>query len=446
ALRAQTAAAQATPLVFGSALNGQGARDLLDAIAAYLPSARGDASAPPHGMVFALERGSSGPSSSNGEKIALVRLFDGELRARDKVVLRAPDVLERQARITSVTDTWGTARTAGPGDIVRVRGLAEARVGDVITAPGGTAMADVQEPEFGRPTLETIVRARDGGADASRLRAALLRLAEEDPLIGVAPLPGGTTALRLYGEVQKEVIAATLRETFGVEAEFEESRIIHLERPAGVGEAVEDMEWRRRRPDFWATIGLRVEPGPVGSGVVFRRETELGALPAAFDRAIVETVHLTLRQGLHGWPVTDCAVTLTASGFGGPVSTAADFRGLTPMVLMRALARAGTRVYEPYRRFELEIPDASLSAVTARLAALGADVRDAKPDPDGWRIEGELPARRVAAFERDLPGLTGGDGVWWPRPSGDRPVAGRPPARPRTGPDPLDRDAYLREV
>ncbi|RFU38808.1 GTP-binding protein [Actinomadura logoneensis] len=434
ALRAQTAAARATPLVFGSALNGQGARDLLDAIAAYLPPARGDASAPVHGTVFALER------AAGGEKTAVVRVFDGRLRPRDKVLLRSHDLPERLARVTSFR---GTARTAGPGDIVRVRGLAEARVGDVVTAPGGAVTADVREPEFGRPTLETVVRAPDG-ADASRLRAALLRLAEEDPLIGVAPLSDGTTALRLYGEVQKEVIAATLREAFGVEAAFEESRIVHVERPAGVGEAVEDMDWRRRRPDFWATVGLRVEPGPPGSGVVFRRETELGALPAAFDRAIVETVLLTLREGLRGWPVTDCAVTLTASGFAGPVSTAADFRGLTPIVLMRALDQAGTRVHEPYHRFELEIPEDALSAVTSRLAALGADVRDAKPDSGGWRIEGELPARRVAAFERELPGLTGGDGVWWPRPSGDRPVAGRPPTRPRTGPDPLDRDAYLR--
>lgn len=438
-LRAQTAAGLATPLVFGSALNGEGTRELLDAIASYLPCARGDASVPPRGSVFALERNAS------GEKTALLRLFEGELRVRDKVILRSPDVLDRQARVTSLSLTNGSWRTAGPGDIVRVRGLAEARVGDVLTTADGTALADVLEPEFGRPTLETVVRARDG-ADASRLRAALLRLAEEDPLIGVSPLPGGTTSLRLYGEVQKEVIAATLRETLGVDAEFEESRIVHLERPVGVGEAVEDMDWRRRRPDFWATIGLRVEPGPPGSGVTFRRETELGALPAAFDRAIAETVHLTLEQGLHGWGVTDCAVTLTASGFGGPVSTAADFRGLTPMVLMRALAEAGTRVYEPYQRFELEIPEDALSAVTARLSALGADLRDAKPDPDGWRLEGELPARQVPAFERELPGLTSGDGVWWPRPSGDRPVAGRPPARPRTGPDPLDRDAYLREV
>jgi ribosomal protection tetracycline resistance protein len=111
----------------------------------------------------------------------------------------------------------------------------------------------------------------------------------------------------LYGEVQKEVIAARLLAEAGVEAVFEDGRTVYIERPRGVGEAVEDMNRRRRAPDFWATIGLRVEPAPPGAGNTFRRSTELGALPHAFDRAIEETVHGTLEQGLRGWPVVDCA-------------------------------------------------------------------------------------------------------------------------------------------
>jgi ribosomal protection tetracycline resistance protein len=38
----------------------------------------------------------------------------------------------------------------------------------------------------------------------------------------------------------------------------------------------------------------------------------------------------------------------------GPLSTPADFRDLTPIVLMRALDRAGTRVCEPARRVSPE--------------------------------------------------------------------------------------------
>src|SRR5207248_2878604 len=76
---------------------------------------------------------------------------------------------------------------------------------------------------------------------------------------------------------------------------------------------------RLREPPnpFLATVGLRVEPAAVGSGVEFRIEAELGSMPLAFFRAVEDTVRETLRQGLCGWEVTDCAVAMTDSGYLG---------------------------------------------------------------------------------------------------------------------------------
>ncbi len=90
-------------------------------------------------------------------------------------------------------------------------------------------------------------------------------------------------------------------------------------------------------------------------------------------QAIEDTVHATLLSGLHGAPVTDYRVTLTRSGYAAPLSTAADFRGLTPIVLGRALGLARTRLYEPYVLFETEVPLDALAPVTARLASCRAE-------------------------------------------------------------------------
>jgi ribosomal protection tetracycline resistance protein len=120
--------------------------------------------------------------------------------------------------------------------------------------------------------------------------------------------------------------------------------------------------------------------------------------------------------------VTDCRVTLIRSGFAAPVSTAGDFRGLTPVVLLRALERAGTQVYEPYHVFEAEVPLDALAAVTAQLAAQGSEFRETTGGNTSWLVTGELPARHVRDVELRLPGLTHGEGVWWSRPSGDRPL------------------------
>ncbi|MFC4054679.1 GTP-binding protein [Actinomadura syzygii] len=413
-LRAQTAAGAVQPLYFGSARTGDGVPDLLRGLGSLLPPARaGDGGT--CGSVFAVERAAS------GERVAWLRLFSGELRPRERVAFADG----RGGRITGL-DVAGAPGddVLTAGNIARVRGLAEARVGDRIGPPG----RDV--PPFPPPSLETIVRARRP-ADAGRLRAALLDLADEDPLLRARPAPSGATSVLLYGEVQKEVVAARLRAESGIEAVFEESRTVYIERPAGVGEAVAEMNWRRRVPDFWATIGLRVEPAPRGAGNTFRRETEPGALPHALDRAIEETVHGTLEEGLRGWPVTDCAVTLIRSGFAAPISTAGDFRGLTPLVLMDALARAGTRVHEPCHAFEAEVPGDALSSVLGALGAVGATAVEPAPGADGWTIKGQIPAARAAEAEAALPALTGGEGAWWSGPSGEQPVTGSPPSRPR---------------
>ncbi|MBT2208394.1 translation factor GTPase family protein [Actinomadura sp. NEAU-AAG7] len=432
ALRAQTAAGTAQPLYFGSAMTGSGVADLLDGIAALLPPAPTGGRGEPRGSVFAVERGPT------GEKVAYLRLFAGELRPRQRITLQGRDGAHTgQITGLDVVGASGTRAGLTAGNIARIRGLSRVRVGDRLGEPERAV------PAFPPPTLETVVSARRP-AESARLRAALLALADEDPLIRARPAPGGATSVLLYGEVQKEIIGARLLADAGVEAVFEESRTVYAERPVGVGEAEEDMDWRRRTPDFWATVGLRVEPG---RGVTFRREVELGALPHALDRAIEETVRRTLDQGLHGWPVTDCAVVLTRSGYASPVSTAADFRGLTPLVLMAALAAAGTRVYEPVHAFEAEIPADALSPVLARLGALGADGLEPEPSAGGgWTVRGGIPASRIRDAERSLPALTRGEGTWWSRPSGDRPVTGRPPARDRTDGNPLDREAYLRHL
>ncbi|MEV5137097.1 tetracycline resistance ribosomal protection protein Otr(A) [Streptomyces syringium] len=440
ALADRTGRGLAYPVFFGSALSGQGVAALLDGIASLLPPAPAtDRSAGASGTVFAVERG------AGGEKTAYLRLFAGELSERERVILRRREADgtpgEHSGRITALEVVGApAAEPLTAGGIARIRGLPRVRVGDQLgPVPAGDA-----EPHFAPPSLETVVRPVRPG-DAARLHSALTALADQDPLIGTRALPGGGTSVLLYGEVQKEIVAATLSTEFGVDALFEPSRAVYRERPAGTGEAHEEID-RHGGHVFWATVGLRVAPGEPGSGAVFRRDTELGALPLAFDRAIEETVARTLTQGLHGWQVTDCVVTLTRSGFIGPVSTAADFRSLTPLVLMRALAAAGTRVYEPCLAYELELPLDALSAVTAVLAAVGAEIRATSGGTDSWLVTGVVPAARAVDVERRLPALTRGEATWWTAPTTDRPHPGEPPARARTGADPLNRAEYLRHL
>ena len=84
--------------------------------------------------------------------------------------------------------------------------------------------------------------------------------------------------MSLYGEVQKEVIQATLLSDFGLDVGFSETTTICVERPTGTGEAVEILHAESN--PFLATIGLRIEPAPEGSGIEFRLAGRLPHGPA----------------------------------------------------------------------------------------------------------------------------------------------------------------------
>ncbi|MET8286596.1 tetracycline resistance ribosomal protection protein Otr(A) [Streptomyces sp. NPDC005132] len=413
ALTARTADGSLHPVLFGSALGGQGVPELVEALVRMVPRPPAPDSGQPRGTVFAVR---SGPG---GERTAYLRLYEGEVTRRQRLTFlrreadgRTCPVPGRARELDVVGRPGAAALTAG--DIAALRGVSGVRVGDRL------GDATDRTPQFAAPTLETVVRAKHPH-QAAPLRSALLALADQDPLLRARPAPSGATSLLLYGEVQLEVLAATLAQDFGIETEFGPSRVRFLERPDGTGEACEEIQ-RHDHLGYWATVGLRIGPGPLGSGGVFTYETELGALPRAFHQAIEDTVHATLLAGPHDRPVTDYRVTLIRSGFVAPLSTAADFRGLTRLVLRRALERAGTRVYEPCHTFEVEVPLDALAPVTAQLASLGAEFGETTGGRTSWLVTGELPARRVRDMELRLPGLTHGEGVWWSRPSGDRRV------------------------
>jgi ribosomal protection tetracycline resistance protein len=447
ALVAQTRQALVHPVYFGSAVTGAGVPELITGIKELLPAADGDPEGPVSGTVFKVDRGPA------GEKVAYARLFSGTLGIRDRVPFGEA---RTEGRVTAISVFDGGTETrweAVPANrIAKLWGLADIRIGDALGEP-----RKAHGHFFAPPSLETVV-VPGPDTDARSLHLALTQLAEQDPLIDLRhDEVRQETSVSLYGEVQKEVVQATLAEEFGLDVTFRETTPLCIERPAGSGAAAEFI--KKDANPFLATVGLRVDPAPVGSGVAFRLEVELGAMPYAFFKAVEDTVRDTLHQGLEGWQVTDCTVTMTHSGYWprqshahqgfdkSMSSTGADFRGLTPLVLVEALRRAGTQVYEPMHRFRIEAPADTLGALLPVLAALRAVPQTTETRADRCVLEGAVPAARVHALEQRLPGLTRGEGELESGFGHYAPVShGTVPRRPRSDHNPLNRKEYLLNV
>ena len=438
-LRAQTLDGLVHPVFFGSARTGAGIDSLMSGIADLLPASTPcDPHAQTLGTVFKIERGAA------RKKIAYVRLFSGTVRIRDRLVYGQGHEDKVTAIETFDRRSHRTRDSLSAGNIAKIWGLHSVQIGDRI----GQIGADESDQQFPPPTMESVVYAYDP-ADRARLREALRELAEQDPFIKVRQEADlYETSVSLYGDVQKEVIQSTLADDYGIEVGFRETTTIYIERPVRSGEAVELLTSDAN--PYMATLALRIEPGPVASGVEFLLDVDQRSVPLyiyksenAFIEHMNEYVRRALSRGLYGWEVTDCVVTLTRVDYyvgDGPTkpsipmarTTSADFRKLTPMVLLQTLEQAGTCVCEPVLRLSIESPSKSIRDLLSAIIQFGGHVEQIWVRGEYSTVEATMPADRSRNLRGQLPGLTDGEGNFESIFDGYRPVRSKPPKRAST--------------
>ncbi|HFK1790401.1 TPA: GTP-binding protein [Bacillus pacificus] len=434
----QIAQANVYPIFFGSAMTGIGVSELLENISALLPANNLSQDEELSGIVFKIER------EPSGEKIAYVRVFSGNLHVRKHVDIQRDQSLPHKEKIKKMCmfhngDAVQTS-TVPSGEFCKVWGLSDIKIGDII----GARTDYIKDIHFAEPQMEAAIDAvpKERIHD---LYAALIELCEEDPLIKVwKDDVHNELYIRLFGQVQKEVIETTLFEKYNLQVTFSNTRVVCIEKPIGIGISVEIIG--EKTNPFYATIGFKVERGELNSGITYKLGVELGSLPLAFHKAIEDTVFQTLKQGLYGWEVTDIIVTLTHTGYASPVTTASDFRNLTPLVLMDALKKAETYVYEPVNAFELTVPEQAISTAMYKLASILATFAEPIFNNDSYQLTGSLPVAKTENFKRMLHSFTEGEGVFTTKPAGFTKILAPFPTRKRFDYNPLNRKDYLLHV
>ncbi|MGE7887177.1 GTP-binding protein [Bacillus cereus] len=434
-LEQQIQQANVYPIFFGSAMTGIGVTELLEKLPALMPAHTSAQEELLSGVVFKIER------EPSGEKVAYVRVFSGSLHVRKYIDIQRSKSLSHKEKIKKMClfhngDAVQTS-TVPSGEFCKVWGLNDIKIGDII----GERTDYIKDIHFAEPQMEAAIDAVPK-EQIHDLYAALMELCEEDPLIKVwKDDVHNELYIRLFGEVQKEVIETTLYEKYNLQVTFSNTRVVCIEKPIGAGNSVEVMG--EKTNPFYATVGFKVERGELNSGITYKLGVELGSLPLAFHKAIEDTVFQTLKQGLYGWEVTDIIVTLTHTGYASPVTTASDFRNLTPLVLMDALKQAETYVYEPVNEFELTVPEQAISTAMYKLAAVPATFAEPILYNDSYQLTGALPIAKTENFKRMLHSFTEGEGIFTTKPGGFTKLKEPFPTRKRVDYNPLNRKEYL---
>ena len=420
------------PVYHGSAKNGLGIQQLMDAVIGLFQSTKEQGSAALCGRVFKVEY------TDCGQRLVYLRLYSGTLRLRDTVALAGREKLKiTEMRIPSKGEIVRTD-TAHKGEIV-ILPSDSLRLNDILGDK--TQLPREMWSDVPFPMLRTTITPKTA-EQRDRLLDALTQIADTDPLLHYEV--DSTTheiILSFLGRMQLEVVSALLTEKYKIETAVKEPTVIYLERPLKVASHTIHIEVPPN--PFWASIGLSVTPLPLGSGVKYKSRVSLGYLNQSFQNAVMDGIRYGLEQGLCGWNVTDCKICFEYGLYYSPVSTPADFRSLAPIVLEQALKKSGTQLLEPYLSFTLYAPREYLSRAYHDAPKYCATIETVQVKKDEVVFTGEIPARCIQAYRTDLAFYTNGQSVCLTELKGYQAAVGKPVIQPRRPNSRLDKVRYM---
>ncbi|HIC0209162.1 TPA: tetracycline resistance ribosomal protection mosaic protein Tet(O/W/32/O) [Streptococcus agalactiae] len=420
------------PVYYGSAKKGLGIQPLMDAVTGLFQPIGEQGSAALCGSVFKVEY------TDCGQRRVSLRLYSGTLRLRDTVALAGREKLKiTEMRIPSKGEIVRTD-TAYPGEIV-ILADDTLKLNDILgnekLLPHKTRIDNPM------PLLRTTVEPQKPEQREALLNA-LAEIADTDPLLHFdIDTVTHEIMLSFLGKVQLEVICSLLEEKYHVGVAMKEPSVIYLERPLRKAEYTIHIEVPPN--PFWASVGLSIEPLPIGSGVQYESRVSLGYLNQSFQNAVMEGVLYGCEQGLYGWKVTDCKICFEYGLYYSPVSTPADFRLLSPIVLEQALKKAGTELLEPYLHFEIYAPQEYLSRAYHDAPRYCADIVSTQIKNDEVILKGEIPARCIQEYRNDLTNFTNGQGVCLTELKGYQPAIGKFICQPRRPNSRIDKVRHM---
>jgi elongation factor G len=401
-------ASQVVPVLAGSALNGGGIADLLQAVVDYLPSPAqatdgADSDGPLAAIVF---KTLADPFVG---KISYFRVTSGTMKPNQDLW----DATRGEAeRIGQLFVPIGKAQEAVPslaaGDIGAAPKLAHAVTGDTLT----TKAARVELPgiEF-PPAFYSVGVHPKTQADLDKMSTALARLGEEDPSLHLQRDPETSELVAIgMGETHVKVMAERARRKFGVELDLRVPQIPYRETISKITKS----EYRHKKQTGghgqYGHVLIRLEPREHGSGFEFSSEVVGGNVPREFIPAVEKGVIKAMGEGTDGFPIVDVRVVLYDGSSHSVDSSGASFEIAGTMALKQGIRDAAPVLLEPVMRAHIIVPEAAAGAVVGDLNTRRARINGMSPQGGLAYIDVDVPRAEIQQWATSLRALTQGRG------------------------------------
>jgi elongation factor G len=413
AIRRITIAADATPVLCGSAFRNKGVQPLLDAVVRYLPSPL-DVETLDEERDVRVVPSDDAPLAALAFKIltesgrfTYVRIYSGRLVSGATVF---NSVQGRKERIGKVYRMHANKRqeleSAGAGDIVGVTGLKQTVTGETLCDDRYPLV--LASMDFPAPVIEVAIEARYR-TDAERLRLAIQRLAVEDPSFEVRiDEDTGQTVIGGMGELHLSIVTDRLRRDHSVPVTVGRPKVAYRET---IRTAVARADHTHRKQTGgrgqFAKVQISIEPIP--DGYEFVNKVTGGHIPKEFIPSVDAGCQDAMQYGvLAGYEMTGVRVTLLDGAHHDQDSSELAFRQAGFQVFKDAARRASPVLLEPVMTVEVITPDAYLGEVLGDLNARRGRIQHVDDRVGVRTVRALVPLSTMFGYVGDLRSRTSG--------------------------------------
>ena len=406
------------PIYCGCAEKEIGLRQLLDGVAALLPSPMDSGpvlaengekiepkpDAPFSGFVF---KATVDPYAGH---LAYVRIYSGTLRADMDVVNatrggkeRVPQLLRLQGKTQTVVGD------AGPGEIVALAKLKDTHINNTLS---DSARKVVFPPiRFPQPVMSFAVHPHTQ-KDEEKISLALHRLIEEDPTFHMERNPN-TKELVIagMGDLHLAVVVENMKRRLGVNVDLSTPKVDYKETITGRGDGHYKHKKQSGGRGQYGEAYIKVEPQERGKGFEYVDEVVGGAIPRNFIPAVEKgCIEAMLGGVVAGFPVVDVRAIVYDGSYHDVDSSEISFKIAGLHAFKDAMSKARPVLLEPIMNVTVYVPDQYMGDITGDLNHRRGRILTVEPADGLQAIKAQVPQAEIFKYSSELRSMTGGRG------------------------------------
>ena len=404
-----------TPVLFGSAENGNGILRLMKALRHEVP-----------GIAATVKRlglkSGAGVSAqvlksfhtAHGGKLSLVRVLSGEFADGATFYGGAGQDARTAGLFTLLGSNPIKCPKAKAGDTVALGRLDTIATGETIsTVKGNTPQLIELQIAPGVYGLAISVTDRK---DEVKLTSAVTKLIEEDPSLALEH-NHGTHEMVLWGqgEMHLRVALERLQGKFGVHANSRPRRINYKET---IRKPVQVRGRHKKQSGGHGQFGdivVEIAPQPRGAGFAFTDTITGGVVPKQYIPAVELGVREWMARGPLGFTVVDFGVNLSDGSYHDVDSSEMAFKTAARIAMSDGMPQCSPVLLEPIVAVDIHVPSDATARVNQivtghRGQLLGFDGREGWP---GWdTVKAHMPESEMGSLIIELRSATAGVGTF----------------------------------